>query len=110
MYAAFRNPVHTAIVCAWTILAIPAAVASVQKPPLNSSQQEQFINYSSCPATGQRSGNCPGYRVGYKVGLCAGGQDRWTNMVWLTEAAYREQQRREAAACARQGANPSQQR
>lgn len=88
-----------ASVYSWVILAMFAATASAQKPIPTKSPQAQFQNFSSCPSTGKRDGNCPGYRIGYKIGLCAGGQDRWTNMVWLTESAYREQQRREAAAC-----------
>ncbi len=83
-----------------------AIAAPSSAPSSQSDQQAQFQNYSSCPSTGKRGGPCPGYRVGYKVGLCAGGQDRWTNMVWLSESAYREQQRRDAAACARSGNRP----
>lgn len=101
MYAAFHKPAHMAIVCTFAMLVMPAAMASGQKPAQDNNPQAQFENYSSCPSTGRRGGDCPGYRVGYKVALCAGGQDRWTNMLWLTEAAYREQQRRDAAACAR---------
>ena len=58
-----------------------------------------FENYTPCPSTGHRGGACPGYRIAHKVPLCAGGQDRWTNMAWWTEAAAREKQRRDAAAC-----------
>lgn len=66
----------------------------------SSAQQATFQNYNSCPSTGRRGGACPGYRIAWRVPPCVGGEDRWTNMVWLTEAAARDKQRRDAAACA----------
>ncbi|MFZ4284815.1 hypothetical protein [Variovorax sp. HJSM1_2] len=94
----------TALVCAFLALATSAAALASGRTAPEPSAKAQFQNYSSCPSTGKREGHCPGYRIGYKIGLCAGGQDRWSNMVWLTDAAYREQQQREAAACSRRNA------
>lgn len=65
-------------------------------------QLSAFQKFNSCPSTGRRSGACPGYRIAHKVALCAGGQDIWTNMLWLTEVAAREKLRSDAAACAGQ--------
>ncbi len=71
---------------------------ALARPP--EAQMSAFQKYTTCPATGRRSGACPGYRIVYKVAPCAGGQDLWTNLIWLTEAAAREKVQSDAAACA----------
>ena len=91
-------------ICAWcAFVAIGACCMAVHAQP-SDVQRAAFQKYNSCPSTGRRTGECPGYRIAYRVALCAGGQDRWTNMVWLSEPAARAKVRGDAAACAARGA------
>lgn len=91
------------LTCGRLVLAALCVVTQLgaQAQP-SQTQLSAFQKYNSCPSTGRRSGACPGYRVAHKVPLCAGGQDTWTNMLWLTEVAAREKLRSDAAACAGQ--------
>jgi hypothetical protein len=45
-----------------------------------------FKRHHPCPATGARSGSCPGYVVDHIEPLCAGGSDHPANMQWQTVA------------------------
>ena len=88
---------------AWcSVVALAACCMPVHGQP-SDVQRAAFQKYNSCPSTGRRTGACPGYRIAYRVALCAGGQDRWTNMVWLSEPAARDKLRGDAAACAARG-------
>lgn len=42
-----------------------------------------------CPATGRRSGACPGWQVDHIRPLCAGGLDRPSNMQWIAVDDHR---------------------
>jgi hypothetical protein len=48
-----------------------------------------------CPATGKRSGACPGYVVDHVQPLKRGGQDAPENMQWQTTAAARAKDKSE---------------
>ena len=37
-----------------------------------------------CPLTGRSRGACPGWQMDHTVPLCAGGEDKRTNMFWLS--------------------------
>src|SRR4051812_25098665 len=84
---------------AWALACVLALHHAGHAAEASAAQQATFQNYNSCPSTGRRSGACPGYLIAWRVPPCVGGQDRWTNMQWLTEAAAREKLRRDAAAC-----------
>jgi hypothetical protein len=45
-----------------------------------------FQKSHPCPATGMKSGACPGYVVDYVVPLTSGGADKPSNMRWQTVA------------------------
>lgn len=81
---------------AWAALGACALPAAAQP---RTPEQITFQRYSSCPSTGLRNRYCPGYQIAYKVALCAGGADRWTNMAWVTEPVFQERLRRDDAAC-----------
>jgi hypothetical protein len=89
--------------CAFVALGACCMAVHGQPSGASDAQRAAFQKYNSCPSTGRRTGECPGYRIAYRVALCAGGQDRWTNMVWLSEPAAREKVRGDAAACAARG-------
>ena len=48
--------------------------------------QRAFRKSHPCPATGMKSGACPGYVVDYAVPLTSGGADKPSNMRWETVA------------------------
>lgn len=47
----------------------------------------QFQKLHPCPATGKRTGACPGYVKDHKRPLCAGGTDTVDNLQWQTKEA-----------------------
>ncbi len=54
-----------------------------------------------CPSTGEAKGRCPGYVVDHIKPLCAGGQDRPSNMQWQTTAEAKNKDRLEREQCKR---------
>jgi hypothetical protein len=84
---------------AWAALLCAVLCTGAGAEP-SDAERSAFQKYNSCPSTGRRSGECPGYRIAYRVAPCVGGQDRWTNMQWLSEPAARDKVRSDAAACA----------
>ncbi|WP_157900109.1 hypothetical protein [Rhodoferax koreensis] len=91
---------------AWLLVATCAGLPVVAGAQASEAQMSAFQKYTTCPSTGRRSGACPGYRIAWKVPPCAGGQDRWTNLVWLTEVAARQKMQSDAAACAASAPRP----
>ncbi|ATQ70277.1 HNH endonuclease [Methylosinus trichosporium OB3b] len=66
-----------------------------------------FRHAQHCPATGRRSGPCPGWIIDHIEPLCAGGADAPANMQWQTREEARLKDRDERATCRairRQGA------
>lgn len=61
----------------------------------------EFQRQQPCPATGAKSGACPGYVVDHVKPLCAGGADAPSNMQWQTVEAGKAKDREERARCAR---------
>jgi hypothetical protein len=59
-----------------------------------------------CPATGRRSGACPGFEVDHVLAICAQGADAPSTMQWLSIELHRIKTRADAAAC-RRGTVPS---
>ena len=52
-----------------------------------------------CPATGNKSGACPGYVIDHVKPLCVGGPDRPSHMQWQTVFDAKRKDRVEAEAC-----------
>lgn len=48
-----------------------------------------FRAENPCPATGRRSGACPGWQVDHIRPLCAGGLDKPSNMQWIAVDDHR---------------------
>lgn len=76
--------VHLALTC--FLFAGPTAAERI---PRSAAEVLAFKRHNPCPATGQRRGACPGYAVDHVRPLCAGGEDRTSNMQWITNADHR---------------------
>ena len=48
-----------------------------------------FRNEHPCPVSGRKRGACPGWQVDHAVPLCAGGEDKASNMQWLSVEDHR---------------------
>ena len=53
----------------------------------------------SGPAPGMIRGNCPGYVIVHVTALCAGGNDRWSNMEWLAKENTKLRQQQDQKQC-----------
>jgi hypothetical protein len=53
----------------------------------------RFQRQNPCPATGKKSGPCPGYVVDHKQALKRGGADAPSNMQWQTQEAAKAKDR-----------------
>lgn len=53
----------------------------------------RFQRANPCPATGKRTGACPGYVVDHKVPIKRGGPDSPANMQWQTREAAKAKDR-----------------
>lgn len=60
-----------------------------------SAARTAFKKQNPCPATGKKSGACPGYVIDHRVALKRGGRDAPSNMQWQTRQAAREKDRTE---------------
>jgi hypothetical protein len=58
-----------------------------------------FQKSHPCPATGSKTGSCPGYIVDHVKPLACGGADAQENMQWQTTVAAKEKDKIERAEC-----------
>lgn len=56
----------------------------IDSPPRQDASVRAFRTKWPCPATGKKTGACPGWEINHIVPLCCGGADHSSNMVWLT--------------------------
>lgn len=61
--------------------------------------KRQYERSVPCPATGKRSGACPGFVIDHVWPLACGGADSPTNMAWQTVAEAKAKDRIERAGC-----------
>lgn len=59
----------------------------------------EFARANPCPATGKRSGACPGYVVDHVLPLACGGVDHPDNMQWQTKSDAAAKDRLERKGC-----------
>lgn len=59
---------------------LPVIAQPIQRSP---AEVRAFRAANPCPATGRRSGACPGWAVDHIRALCAGGEDKPSNMQWI---------------------------
>lgn len=81
------------------LAAIPLADAQIKR---DRSQVRAFRAENPCPATGLKRGACPGYHVDHVIALCAGGDDRPSNMQWITKEDHRFKTLVDVRECRRQ--------
>jgi hypothetical protein len=60
-----------------------------------------------CPATGRRSGACRGWQVDHAIPLCAGGEDKASNMHWLSNEDHAWKTRWDVRECRKLRKNAS---
>lgn len=66
----------------------------------------EFKRLQPCPATGKRSGPCPGWQVDHVLALCAGGKDDVSNLQWLRDSEHKIKTRSDVLACKRKQPPP----
>ena len=61
--------------------------------PRSTTARARFQRANPCPATGKRTGACPGYVVDHKIPIKRGGPDSPDNMQWQTREAAKAKDR-----------------
>lgn len=75
------------IILAALLVALPlVATARIER---SAAEVLAFKRHNPCPVTGLARGACPGWQVDHTVPLCAGGEDKASNMAWLTVEDHR---------------------
>lgn len=59
----------------------------------------EFRKANPCPATGKKTGACPGWQIDHREALVCGGRDELTNLQWLPVAEHKEKTRAEVKLC-----------
>ena len=65
----------------------------------SASARATFKRQQPCPATGKKSGACPGYVIDHVRPLACGGADAPANMQWQTREAAKAKDRWERKGC-----------
>lgn len=62
------------------------------KKHTSTTEKRHFAAAHPCPGTGKPVPSCPGYVLDHVVPLCAGGEDKATNMQWqeVGPASYKD--------------------
>jgi hypothetical protein len=82
------------------ILAICLALsASALAAPRSQAVKAEFRKLNTCPATGKKTGACPGWHVDHREALVCGGRDELANLQWLPVAEHREKTKVEVKLC-----------
>jgi len=71
------------------LAALLLTLPTFAKIPRDQAQVRAFRNENPCPVTGLKRGACPGWEVDHVTPLCAGGEDRPSNMQWITKEDHR---------------------
>ena len=77
---------HLAVAVAGACLTVPGATQPIQR---SQAEVRAFRAENPCPATGRRSGPCKGWAVDHVRPLCAGGEDKPSNMQWIENPDHR---------------------
>lgn len=70
-------------------LAVAFHLAADAEIKRDRAQVRAFRADNPCPATGVTRGACPGWHVDHVIALCAGGEDKPSNMQWITKEDHR---------------------
>jgi hypothetical protein len=93
-------PTALLIAAAFAVCFVPPGSASA-KQSRSASVKREFQLTHPCPATGRRSGACPGYVKDHVLPLKCGGPDAPSNMQWQTRADAKAKDKWETKGCAR---------
>lgn len=61
----------------------------------------KFAGIEACPSTGLHKLPCPGWEIDHITPLCAGGEDRYWNMQWLSRVDHAFKTRIDVRECRR---------
>ena len=82
----------------WLALAL-AFLATTQAAPRSSSVRAEFRKANPCPATGKKTGACPGWHIDHMHALCAGGVDEPGNLNWIRVEDHKRKTRQDVREC-----------
>jgi hypothetical protein len=93
--------------CRTAVRALPRALAGAlllaftlaEAAPRSPAIKAEFRKANPCPATGRKTGACPGWEVDHRQALVCGGADTVDNLQWLPVAEHREKTRAEVKLC-----------
>lgn len=74
------------VVGAALLWVLSAGAQSIARSP---AEVRAFRAEYPCPSTGRTRGACPGWQVDHVRPLCAGGEDKASNMHWLSIVDHR---------------------
>lgn len=67
--------------------------------PRSSSVRAEFRKANPCPATGKKTGACPGWQIDHMHALCAGGVDEPGNLNWIKVEDHKRKTRQDVREC-----------
>jgi hypothetical protein len=67
--------------------------------PRSNALRAEFRKANPCPATGKKTGACPGWNIDHREALVCGGRDELGNLQWLPVAEHKEKTRAEVKLC-----------
>jgi len=71
------------------ILLALSLAATAQPIQRSAAEVRAFRTENPCPVTGRTRGACPGWAVDHIRALCAGGEDKPSNMQWIENPDHR---------------------
>lgn len=74
---------------AFLITSLALTVCGLEAGQRSAAEVAAFKRSNPCPANGLRRGGCPGHQVDHIRPLCAGGEDKPSNMQWITTGDHR---------------------
>lgn len=83
------------------IALLALCVLSAHAAQRSRSEIRKFVSVEACPATGVHKLPCPGWEVDHITPLCAGGEDRYWNMQWLSKEDHKFKTRVDVRECRR---------
>ena len=83
------------------VVILVSSIFSEAKTIRDQSQVRAFRTDNPCPSTGAIRGRCFGYEVDHIIPLCAGGEDRPSNMQWLRIEDHKQKTKKDVRHCAK---------
>lgn len=69
------------------------------RQPRSTQAKNDFKKSNPCPSTGSSKGACPGYDIDHRRPLAAGGEDKPSNMQWLSKEQHKQKTSQERRDC-----------